>query len=84
VTIERPNEVRATNISDIPIRCDFVYLVAVADVFTQRVLSHRVSIMMASGFRKEALNVDIIAALVGPRSPVAPTKSNRPVFSKPR
>jgi hypothetical protein len=40
--------------------------------------------MMASGFRMEALNVDIIAALVGPRSPVAPTKSNRPVFSKPR
>ena len=53
--IERPNQVWATDISYIPMRRGFVYLVAVVDVFTRRVLSHRVSITMEAEFCVEAL-----------------------------
>ncbi len=55
VTIERPNQVWATDISYIPMRRGFVYLAAVVDVFTRRVLSHRVSITMEAAFCVEAL-----------------------------
>ena len=55
VTIDRPNQVWATDISYIPMRRGFVYLVAVVDVFTRRVLSHRVSITMEAEFCVEAL-----------------------------
>jgi putative transposase len=55
VKIERPNQVWATDISYIPMRRGFVYLVAVVDVFTRRVLSHRVSITMEAEFCVEAL-----------------------------
>ena len=55
VTIDRPNKVWATDISYIPMRRGFVYLVAVVDVFTRRVLSHRVSITMEAEFCVEAL-----------------------------
>ena len=55
VKIERPNQVWATDISDIPMRRGFVYLAAVVDVFTRRVLSHRVSITMEAEFCVEAL-----------------------------
>jgi putative transposase len=53
--IDRPNQVWATDISYIPMRRGFVYLVAVVDVFTRRVLSHRVSITMEAEFCVEAL-----------------------------
>jgi putative transposase len=55
VKIERPNQVWATDISYIPMRRGFVYLVAVVDVFTRRVLSHRVSITMEAEMCVEAL-----------------------------
>lgn len=55
VKIERPNQVWATDISYIPMRRGFVYLVAVVDVFTRRVLSHRLSITMEAEFCVEAL-----------------------------
>ena len=55
VTIDRPNQVWATDISYIPMRRGFVYLVAVVDVFTRRVLSHRLSITMEAAFCVEAL-----------------------------
>ena len=55
VKIERPNQVWATDISYIPMRRGFVYLVAVIDVFTRRVLSHRLSITMEAEFCVEAL-----------------------------
>src|SRR5665213_3350643 len=41
VTVERPNQVWATDITYIPMARGFVYLVAVVDWFTRRVLSHR-------------------------------------------
>ncbi|MGJ0395056.1 MAG: IS3 family transposase [Methylocystis sp.] len=55
VKIERPNQVWATDISYIPMRRGFVYLAAVVDVFTRRVLSHRVSITMEAEFCIEAV-----------------------------
>src|ERR1700734_4116660 len=55
VTVERPNQVWATDITYIPMARGFVYLVAVVDWFTRRVLSHRVSITMEAGFCIEAL-----------------------------
>ena len=55
VKVERPNQVWATDITYIPMARGFVYLVAVVDWFTRRVLSHRVSITMEAGFCIEAL-----------------------------
>jgi putative transposase len=46
VTVERPNQVWATDITYIPMARGFDYLVAVVDWFSRRVLSHRVSITM--------------------------------------
>jgi len=55
VKVERPNQVWATDITYIPMARGFVYLVAVVDWFTRRVLAHRVSITMEAGFCMEAL-----------------------------
>lgn len=55
VTIERPDHVWAMDISYIPMRRGFVYLAAVVDVFSRRVLAHRVSITMEADFCVEAL-----------------------------
>jgi putative transposase len=55
VKVERPNQVWATDITYIPMARGFVYLVAVIDWFTRRVLSHRVSITMEADFCVEAL-----------------------------
>ena len=53
--VERPNQVWATDITYIPMARGFVYLAAVVDWFTRRVLSHRVSITLEAGFCIEAL-----------------------------
>jgi len=53
--VERPNQVWATDITYIPMARGFVYLVAVVDWFSRRVLSHRVSITMDADFCVEAL-----------------------------
>jgi putative transposase len=55
VKVEKPNQVWATDITYIPMARGFVYLVAVIDWFTRRVLSHRVSITMEADFCVEAL-----------------------------
>jgi putative transposase len=55
VKVERANQVWATDITYIPMARGFVYLVAVIDWFSRRVLSHRVSITMEAGFCVEAL-----------------------------
>jgi putative transposase len=56
-TIERPNQVWARDISYISLRRGVVHLAAIVDVFTRRVLSHRVSITMEAAFCVEALEV---------------------------
>ena len=55
LTIERPNQVWASDITYIPMRRGFVYLVAIIDWATRRVLAHRVSISMTTDFCVEAL-----------------------------
>ena len=54
--IDRANQVWATDLTYIPMRRGFVYLVAIVDWATRRVLSHRVSISMTADFCVEALN----------------------------
>jgi putative transposase len=53
--IERPNQVWAMDITYIPMAHGFVYLAAVVDWATRRVLAHRVSITMEAEFCVEAL-----------------------------
>jgi putative transposase len=55
VKVERPNQAWAMDISYIPMAKGFVYLAAVIDWFTRRVLAWRVSIAMETAFCVEAL-----------------------------
>ena len=55
VAITRPNQVWSTDITYIPMAQGFVYLVAVVDWFSRRVLSWRLSITMDVSFCIEAL-----------------------------
>jgi putative transposase len=56
VTIERPNQVWAMDITYIPMARGFVYLTAVIDWFTRRVLAWRVSISMDVDFCLDAVD----------------------------
>lgn len=53
--IVRPNQVWATDISYVPMAKGFVYLVAIVDWFSRKVLAWRVSITMEADFCVEAL-----------------------------
>lgn len=53
--IERANQVWATDITYIPMAHGWVYLCAVVDWASRRVLSHRISISMDTSFCLEAL-----------------------------
>ena len=53
--IDRANQVWAMDITYIPMTRGFIYLAAVLDVFSRRVLSHRISITLETGFCIEAL-----------------------------
>ena len=55
MTIERPNQVWAMDITYVPMARGFVYLAAVVDGFSRRVLSWRVSITLEAAFCLEAL-----------------------------
>lgn len=55
VAVERPNQAWAMDITYIPMARGFVYLTAVVDWFSRRVLSWRVSITMEVGFCLEAV-----------------------------
>jgi len=56
LVIDRPNQVWATDITYIPMVRGFVYLVAIMDWHSRRVLSWRVSNTLDTGFCIEALN----------------------------
>jgi putative transposase len=60
LTVDRPNQAWATDITYIPMSRGFVYLVAIIDWATRRVLAHRVSISMTPDFCIEALEEAII------------------------
>jgi putative transposase len=55
VQVIRPNQVWVMDITYIPMAHGFVYLAAVVDWFSRRILSHRVSITMEADFCIEAL-----------------------------
>src|SRR5215207_7256302 len=55
MTIDRPNQVWAMDITYVPLARVFVYLAAVVDWFSRRVLSWRVSISLEAAFCIEAL-----------------------------
>jgi putative transposase len=55
LTIDRPNQVWCADITYIPMAKGFVYLVAVMDWFSRRVLSWRLSITLETDFCVEAL-----------------------------
>jgi putative transposase len=55
VKVERANQVWATDITYIPMARGFVYLAAIVDWFSRRVLSWRVSITLEADFCVEAL-----------------------------
>jgi putative transposase len=55
-TIDQPNQVWATDITYIPMRQGFLYLVAIIDWATRRVLSWRLSNTLTAGFCVEALS----------------------------
>lgn len=60
LAVTRPNQVWATDITYVPMARGFVYLVAVIDWFSRRVLAWRLSITMDAGFCIEAVE-DAIA-----------------------
>ena len=55
LVIDRPNQVWATDITYLPMRRGFVYLVAVLDWYSRRVLSWRVSNTLTTDFCLEAV-----------------------------
>lgn len=55
LTIDRPNQVWCADITYIPLAKGFVYLIAVMDWFSRRVLAWRLSTGMETGFCVEAL-----------------------------
>lgn len=58
--IVRPNQVWATDITYIPMSKGFVYLVAIMDVYSRKILSYRISNSMDTSFCIEALEAAII------------------------
>src|SRR5712675_2968284 len=55
-TIDQPNQVWAADITYLPMRQGFMYLVAIIDWATRRVLSWRLSNTLTAGFCVEALS----------------------------
>ena len=55
VIIDRPNQVWATDITYIPMACGHMYLIAIMDWATRKVLSWRLSNTLDTGFCVEAL-----------------------------
>ena len=55
VVVDQPDQVWCTDITYIPMARGFVYLVAIVDWFSRRVLAHRLSITLTTDFCIEAL-----------------------------
>ncbi|EPX80548.1 Mobile element protein [Salipiger mucosus DSM 16094] len=60
LAVTRPNQVWATDITYIPMARGFVYLVAVVDWFSRKVLSWRLSVTLETGPCVEALNEALV------------------------
>src|SRR5215471_18530483 len=59
-TIDQPNQVWAADVTYIPMQHGFLYLVAIIDWATRRVLSWRLSNTLAAGFCVEALSEALV------------------------
>ena len=82
-TIDQPDQVWAADITYIPMQQGFLYLVAIIDWATRRVLSWRLSNTLAAGFCVEALSEAL--ARFGKLAPLIPIKGrNSPAASLPR
>ena len=57
--VDRPNQVWCSDITYLPMRRGFLYLVAIMDWHTRKVLSWRISNTLEAGFCVEALNESI-------------------------
>jgi putative transposase len=55
VSIERPNQVWATDITYLPMARGFVYLVAILDLYSRKMLAWRINNTLTSDFCMEAL-----------------------------
>ena len=64
--MDRPNQVWCSDITYLPMRRGFLYLVAIMDWHTRKVLSWRISNTLEADFCVEALNEAIHK--FGPRS----------------
>jgi putative transposase len=62
VAITRPNQVWSTDITYVPLRCGFLYLVAVLDWYSRYVLAWRLSNSLDAEFCLEALEEALAAA----------------------
>ena len=65
IQIDRPNQVWCADITFVPVKNSFLYLVAIMDWATRKVLSWRLSNTMHADFCVDALNAAI--AKHGPR-----------------
>jgi len=54
--VVRPNQVWCANVTDLPIWRGFLYLVAIMDWYTRKVLAWRISNTLEAGFYVDALN----------------------------
>ncbi|WP_299846177.1 DDE-type integrase/transposase/recombinase, partial [uncultured Jannaschia sp.] len=55
LAVTRPNQVRAMDLTYIPMACGFVYLTAVVDWFSRKVMSWQLTITLSADFCIEAL-----------------------------
>ena len=81
--VTRPNQVWAMDITYIPMARGFIYLAAVIDWFTRRVLAWRVSITLEADFCIEAVE-EALAVTASPRSstPIRAASSPPPTSSR--
>ncbi len=82
LTIDGPNQVWATDISYIPLARGFMYLVAVMDWHSRRVLSWRVSNTLDTDFCVDALE-EALARHGRPRSSIRIRVASSPVRPSP-
>jgi putative transposase len=62
LTIDRPNQVWCSDITYVPLRCGYLYLVAVMDWFSRHVLSWRLSNTLDAAFCVEATQAALAQA----------------------
>ena len=82
-TIDQANQVWAADITYIPMQQGFLYLVAIIDWATRRVLSWRLSNTLTAGFCVEALN-EALVRFGKPESSIPIRARNSPALSSPR